>query len=207
MIRDHQKIMAITQNIKDKNMKEEILNILQNYLEIFKNEKNRQSQFLEYLNNHKDVDITDWNNFDGHIVSSGFLYALKEKRFLVLYHKDQKMYLYPGGHIDKEDKNILEAAMREVREETGISDFKQIKIQNNPLIPIDIDTHKIPYNERLDLPEHYHFDFRYLFVIESIEKITIDQDESSEYKWINMEELKKLSHYGMVLEKIEKIIK
>lgn len=117
------------------------------------------------------------------------------------------MYLYPGGHIDKEDKNILEAAMREVREETGISDFKQIKIQNNPLIPIDIDTHKIPYNERLDLPEHYHFDFRYLFVIESIEKITIDQDESSEYKWINMEELKKLSHYGMVLEKIEKIIK
>lgn len=187
-------------------MKEEILSILKSYLEIFKDEKNRQSKFLSYLNNHDDREITDWNNFDGHIVSSGFLYAFKEKKFLVLYHKDQKMFLYPGGHVDKEDKNVLKAAMRELREETGILDFSQIKVAENPLIPIDIDTHKIGYNERLNLLEHYHFDFRYLFVIESIEKITIDSDESSEYRWISMEELKKYNYYGIVIEKIEKQI-
>lgn len=187
-------------------MKEEVLSILKSYLEIFKSEENRQSQFLDYLNNHDGEEITDWNNFDGHIVSSGFLYALKEKKFLVLYHKDQKMFLYPGGHVDKEDKNVLEAAMREVREETGILDFRQIKIAENPLIPIDIDIHKINYNERLNLPEHYHFDFRYLFVVENIEKVNIDQEESLEYKWINIEELKEFSYYGLVLEKIERII-
>ena len=30
------------------------------------------------------------------------------------------MYIYPGGHIDKSDTSVLEAAKREVKEETGL---------------------------------------------------------------------------------------
>ena len=39
------------------------------------------------------------------------------------------------------------------------------ELTKNKMVPIDIDTHRIGYNERLNLPEHLHFDFRYLFVI------------------------------------------
>ena len=60
-----------------------ILNIVNKYLELFPEEFKRQEKLLDYLKNHNDKEITDWNNFDGHIVATGFIYALKEEKFLV----------------------------------------------------------------------------------------------------------------------------
>jgi len=188
-------------------MKDQVLEILEEYLKIFPEEKERQNTFLEFLKNHDSKEIIDWNNFDGHIVASGFVYAKKEQLFLILYHKDMKCFLYPGGHINSEDSNILEAARRETEEETGISNLESVKISSNELVPIDIDSHMIPYNERLDLKEHKHFDFRYLFIIDGISKVHIDTDELSEYQWVNMEKLKKNIGNQIVLDKINHIIK
>lgn len=47
-------------------------------------------------------------------------------------------------------------------EKTGLSNLEQLKLFENEQIPVDIDTHLIGYNKRLNLPAHYHFDFRYL---------------------------------------------
>ena len=187
-------------------MKEELLKIIKEYLKIYPNEKERQKQLIEYLNNHEDTELNDCNNFDGHITAGGLIYALKEKKFLVLHHRDLNMFLYPGGHSEKEDKNILETAKREVKEETGLDNLTQLKISDNELIPIDIDTHLIPYNKRRNLPEHYHFDFRYMFVLDEDVDIKIDASESSEYKWICMDDLKNDKNYGRISLKLENII-
>ena len=160
----------------------DLLNIINEYLLIYPNEKEKLNQLLDYVSKNTYDDIIDWNNFNGHIVASGFIYSKNDRKFLVLYHKDQKMFLYPGGHVDKDDESILSATIREVKEETGITNSKLIKVCDNELVPIDIDIHKISYNERLNLPEHYHYDFRYLFVIDSITDVFIDEEESSDYK-------------------------
>ncbi len=186
-------------------MKKEIMTIVESYLQIFKDEQKRQDELLQFLNKTEEQKITDWNNFCGHIVASVFIYAKREKRFLVLYHKDLKMYLYPGGHIDKEDKDILEAAKRELQEETGITKFKQLLIKNKK-IPIDISSHTTPYNKRLNLPKHRHFDFRYLFMIEKIVEIKQDTEELGDYKWIDLKELSQDKHYGKISKKIEKVL-
>ncbi len=55
-------------------MKNMILTILNSYLEIFPEEQERQSKLISYLKLHKDTEINDWNNFDGHIVAGGFIY-------------------------------------------------------------------------------------------------------------------------------------
>ncbi len=186
-------------------MKDLILLELDSYLQYFKDEKRRQEVLSNYLKGHNDKEIRDWNNFDGHVVASGFLYAKKEKRFLCLYHKDLKMYLYPGGHIEEIDKTVLEAAKREVYEETGIEHLEPF-IFSNKVLPIDIDTHIIPCNERLNLPSHYHFDFRYLFFIEKIEEINIDREEHESYKWIDINELQKDKNFGVVAVKLRDLI-
>lgn len=179
-----------------------LIELINEYLKIFPEECNRQRKVIQYLNENSN--IIDWNNFKGHIVAGGFIYAKKEMKFLVLYHKDLKMFLYPGGHIDKNDLNTLEAAKREVYEETGLKNIKQFEISNNELVPIDIDTHIINYNERLNLPEHYHFEFRYLFEIEEIKNIDIDKEELEKFKWIDINEMKKDINYGSIVDKIEK---
>lgn len=187
-------------------MRDNLINILNSYLDIFPDEQKRQVKLIEYLNSHTDYELTDWNNFEGHVVAGGFIYAEKEKKFLVMWHKDLKMNLYPGGHSDINDKNPLETSKREVKEETGIQEFKQLILSNNELIPIDIDTHIIGYNERLNLPEHYHFDFRYLYIIDQIKNINIDAEELSNYKWIDINELYDDPNYGNIATKIKKLL-
>ena len=187
-------------------MKESLINLLNSYLILFPEESERQKLLIEYLESHKDDELIDWNNFDGHIVAGGFIYAKEENKFLVLYHNDLKMFLYPGGHVDNDDVNTLFAAKREIYEETGLNDLEQLIVSDNELIPIDIDTHKIGYNERLNLPEHYHFDFRYLFVVDKIQDIKTDVEEMSGYKWISLDELTNDPNYGKVATKIKKLI-
>lgn len=184
-------------------MKEVILNILDKYLKIFPNEAKRQEALLEYLKRNNDKSVVDWNNFDGHIVAGGFIYAKHDKKFLVLWHKDLNMYLYPGGHVDLNDKSILDAAIREVKEETSLNDFSLVSLQNDKYVPIDIDTQNIRPNLRLDLPSHYHFDFRYLFVVDKICDIKIDLEEHSEYKWINIDEFKQNENFGEIYTKFK----
>jgi len=187
-------------------MKESLINLLNSYLILFPEESERQKLLIEYLESHEDDELIDWNNFDGHIVAGGFIYAKEENKFLVLYHNDLKMFLYPGGHVDNDDVNTLFAAKREILEETGINNLEQLKVSDDELMPIDIDTHKIGYNERLNLPEHYHFDFRYLFVVEKIQYIKTDVEEMAGYKWISLDELTNDPNYGKVATKIKRLI-
>lgn len=184
-----------------------LINIVNQYLEIFPEESQRQTKLIEYLEHNNDNQIIDWNNFDGHIVAGGFIYAKEENKFLVLYHKDLKMYLYPGGHVDAKDINPLETSKREIEEETGLIDLEQLVLNCNNLIPIDIDTHTVGYNERLNLPEHYHFDFRYLFMVNKIVDIKLDTEESANYKWISIDELNNNTNYCLIIKKIEKLLK
>lgn len=187
-------------------MKNKILSILSSYLQVFPQEQERQSILKKYLETHNEEECIDWNNFDGHIVAGGFIYAIEDKKFLTLYHKDLNMYTYPGGHMDKEDKNPLETAKREISEETGLKNLFQLKVTEEELVPIDIDTHIIGHNDRLNLPEHYHFDIRYLFSIDKIKDIELDQSELSDYKWISIKELYNDPNYGKIASKIEQLI-
>ena len=187
-------------------MKEIILHILNKYLILLPEEKERQSKLEKYLNKFNDEQIIDWNNFKGHIVASGLVYSKREKKLLLLYHNDMKIYIYPGGHIYANDVNPLEAAIREVKEETGLVDFEVMNLRQDNLIPIDIDTHKVNYNERLKLPEHYHFDFRYLFFVDQISDIKIDTSETSDFKWIDINELIKNTDFSDIVNKINKLL-
>lgn len=184
-----------------------ISGVVNKYLDFYKDEKERLHIFLEYLDKSDSDEISDWNNFDGHIVAGGFIYSLEEKKFLVLYHKDLKIYLYPGGHVDKEDANPLITARRDVLEETGINNLRLLNITSDEIVPIDIDTHMISYNERLDLPEHYHFEFRYLFVVDKINDIKVDISELGDYRWMDMDELYDNPYYGRIASKLDNMLK
>jgi len=187
-------------------MRDKLIESLNRYLEVFPGEYERQSKLINYLNTHEDNQLVDWNNFDGHVVAGGFVYAKEEKKFLVLYHSDLKMYLYPGGHVDNTDVDPLSAAIREVKEETGLFNLEEAKVVDNMMVPIDIDTHMIGYNSRLNLPAHYHFDFRYLFMIDRIENIKMDTEELADYQWISVDELRDDPNYGKVASKIERLV-
>lgn len=186
-------------------MNDDIKKLVNKYLRVFPDEVNRLLLLNQFL--QVEHEIFDWNNFNGHITVGAFLYVKSTDEFLVLYHKDLKMFLYPGGHVDKEDANLLNTACRELKEETGIVEVEEFLVGDNRLIPLDIDIHKIPKNERLNLPEHYHFDFRYLFLIEDKVDIKIDNDEFLEYRWISKNDMVSHTEFGKIVEKFKVISK
>lgn len=185
-------------------MKEKLILIIDQYLSIFPKETKSLSKLLDFLSNASDDEIVDWNNIKGHLTAGAFIYCKTEDKFLILYHTDLKMYLYPGGHAIKEDESPLETAKRELEEETGLVNLELISICDSS-VPIDIDIHMIPYNKKINIPDHYHFDFRYLFCIEKISNINFDQDEFKSYKWISSKELNKDKNYCNVINKVLKI--
>ena len=68
----------------------------------------------------------------------------------MVHHNILKRYLQPGGHIDKNDRNPLDAAKRELFEETGIDSeilTYQCAEPLNSLIPFNVSVHKIPENK------------------------------------------------------------
>lgn len=82
-------------------MNELLLKIINEYLAVFPNEKDRQEQFINYLNHYSEEQIVDWNNFDGHVVAGGFVYAKQDKKFLVLYQNDLEILKCHGGIIKR----------------------------------------------------------------------------------------------------------
>ena len=90
----------------------------------------------------------------GHITASGLV--IKDDKALLIFHPYIKRWFQPGGHID-EGESPIEAAIREVYEETGY--VCEIDPDNQELL--DIDIHEIPANPKKGEPAHLHIDLLY----------------------------------------------
>jgi 8-oxo-dGTP pyrophosphatase MutT (NUDIX family) len=143
----------------------------------FAEEKVFIPRFLDLLNQprcfHRD-------HLPGHITGSAWIVNVDRTRALLVHHAKLNRWLQPGGHADGEE-NVLNVALREAQEETGVLDFKLLQEKI-----FDLDIHPIP--ARKDFPEHLHFDVRFLFQAEEKEKIIVSE-ESHDVKWISLKEL------------------
>ena len=102
----------------------------------------------------------DRNQFEpGHFTGSAFVLSPQLDAILLIFHEKLKLWLQPGGHVDRNDPSMLAAAARELSEETGVTrPVMHPKVEG----PLAIDIHVIP--ARKSEPEHLHFDIRYLFI-------------------------------------------
>ena len=141
----------------------------------------------------------------GHITASALIVDRASRRTLLHFHKRLGRWLQVGGHVEYET-DIAAAALREAREETGLTDLEFHPAAAAP--PIDFDVHTIP--RRRKTPEHLHLDFRYLLLTRRPESINPAADESTEFMWLSFDEaltldseidpsLKRLLRKGQVL--------
>jgi len=104
------------------------------------------------------VEIFDRKTNPGHITASGII--LSNDCLLMVRHPALGKWLQPGGHVESGETPI-QAAIREVAEETGLS-AKIHPWHESKNFPIDINIHAIPENKRKFEPAHVHYDFRYI---------------------------------------------
>jgi 8-oxo-dGTP pyrophosphatase MutT (NUDIX family) len=96
---------------------------------------------------------------DGHVTASAIVARPAADEVVLVFHRKLDRWLQPGGHIEDGDVSVFSAALREAREETGISDFAA-PIDDTIL---DVDVHAIPASG--DDPAHFHYDVRFLLTV------------------------------------------
>lgn len=94
------------------------------------------------------------------------------------------MWFQFGGHSDGES-NSLNVAKREIEEEAGL---KNLQLISNKIF--DVDVQKIGFSAKKNEPEHYHYDINFLFYTSN--KNYKVSNESTEIKWVTIEEAKEL---------------
>ncbi len=124
----------------------------------------------------------------GHITGSGLLVSADGNRVLMNHHTFLNIWICFGGHADGET-DILNVALREVTEESGIADVEPV---NTSIF--DVDIHAIPANIKKGEPPHKHFDIRYLFrVRNAASEAFAMSEESLNLRWCSYEEAQKLA--------------
>ena len=187
-------------------MKTNIKKIVDKYLDYYPEEDLSKLQLLLEHNKDNESNLFNRKNFEGHITARGFIYSLNDYKLLLLEHKALNKFLQPGGHVENVDNEIIDSARREILEETGLSDLKNISIEDDINIPFDINSHFIPANEKKAEDGHYHHDFRFLFVVDKEEDVKLDSNESNDYKWIYVNGLIDDKTFGLSIKKIIDIV-
>ncbi len=119
------------------------------------------------------------SNQAGHITASGLV--INDDKVLLIFHPYIKQWMQPGGHIDEGERPV-EAAIREVFEETGVV----CEPLNENLDPIDIDLHEIPANSKKSEGKHLHIDL--LFLLRVLEEG--HSPEGIQKAWVSLDQVR-----------------
>ena len=144
---------------------------------------------------------TKRSNFvPGHFTASAFLLSPNQQEICLIYHGKLHLWLQPGGHIEPTDIGVVEAAKREVMEETGNLDFALFDIRN-PIF--DLDIHTIPESPKRNAPAHDHFDVRMLFQAHS--PTLVAGDDALDARWVPIGDVKDAGTDQSVMRAVEKL--
>jgi 8-oxo-dGTP pyrophosphatase MutT (NUDIX family) len=113
----------------------------------------------------------------GHLTGSAWIVDPSRRRVLLTHHRKLDKWLQPGGHADG-DPDLLAVALREAREETGLTRLKPVSTDL-----FDVDRHWIP--PRGDVPGHWHLDLRFLVEADPEEELSVSE-ESHDLMWVDL---------------------
>jgi len=182
-----------------------ISHIVNAYLSIYPLEQESLKLLQDQLS--KSDNLISRKNFVGHITASGFVLDKSRRKVALIKHLALDKFLQPGGHVDPEDDSLLHAAIREIKEETGLERFLTLAIlPNNPEIPLDINSHYIPENPHKGEAAHFHHDFRFCFILEDENVIfTKQEEEVSECKMVELWKLMDIVQFADIYNKIRNL--
>ena len=132
--------------------------------------------------------LADRRASPGHLTASGIVFDPSDRMILLMHHRGLDRWLQPGGHLDAGELP-LEAARREIFEETGVTVVTALSPVHDRALPIDIDSHAIPASAKKNEPAHTHHDFRFAFAVDRLaHPLTIAESEAADIAWMSLDD-------------------
>ena len=120
-----------------------------------------------------------------HFTASALVLHPETRRVLLRWHVKHGLWLQVGGHGDPGESDPLQIALREAREETGLTDLV-------PWPDASLRHVVVCYvRPSLTEPEHEHADLRYFLATANPGAIA-PEDEHSPLRWLSLDEAREL---------------
>ena len=155
-------------------------------------------------------DVFERSNPVAHMTASAWIVNKDRTKILMAYHNIYKSFSWLGGHCDGE-RDCLKAALKEVREESGIQNVKPVSEEILSIEALTVDGH---YKHGEYVASHLHLNVTYLIEADDTETLRIKEDENSAVKWFDKDKAVEASNekwfrdnvYSKLNEKMEKMI-
>ena len=186
--------------------RQELMESIRTYQPFNEQEEMDKSLILNWIETQDDAFSRD--NTVAHMTASAWVVNKDRSRVLMVYHNIYDSWSWLGGHADGET-DLLAVAIREVKEEAGISGVRPVSEKIFSLESLTVDGH---VKRGKYVSSHLHLNVTYLLEADPEEQVFVKEDENSGVGWFTPEEaLKKSTEpwfvervYGKLVEKMKK---
>jgi len=123
-------------------------------------------------------------NAEAHLTASAWIVSPDRRRTLMCFHRLYDSWSWLGGHADGET-DLLAVALREVREESGLSRVRPV---TDALFSVEILTVDGHEKRGAYVSSHLHLNVTYLLEADPDEPLTVKEDENSGLAWFELDE-------------------
>lgn len=160
-----------------------ILDDLENFVPFNKEEEADKKVLIKFIKDNPDYLYRA--NPIGHFSASAWIVNNDFSKVLMCYHKIYDSWSWCGGHADG-DENLLDVAVREVKEETGL---KNIQVLSRKIFSIECLHVMGHYKNGKYVSSHLHFNLTYLIQADEKEKLIVKPDENKGLAWFTEQEV------------------
>ena len=162
--------------------REDSIRQIENYPPFNEQEEKDKALILGWIRDNENA--FSRKNTVAHITASAWVVNKDRSKVLMVYHNIYNSWSWLGGHADGET-DLLSVAIREVKEEAGISNVRPVSEEIFSLESLTVDGHVKKGNY---VSSHLHLNITYLLEADSEEQVSVKADENSGVAWFSPED-------------------
>ena len=161
-------------------------------------EAHDKAEMLRLMEENSDIFMRE--NDRAHMTASAWVVNQARDKVLMVYHNIYDSWSWLGGHADGEE-DLLAVALREVREESGLTNVRPVSEDIYSLEILTVGEHQ---KNGVCVREHLHLNLTYLLEADEGEALHIKEDENSGVRWFAPEAALSASSEPWMVEHIYK---
>lgn len=178
--------------------RQKLVSQISRYVPYNEQEEADKALILNWIEKNDDAFLRD--NVVAHMTASAWVVDKDRSKVLMVYHNIYHSWSWLGGHADGET-DLLAVAIREVKEEAGISDVRPVSEEIFSLESLTVDGH---VKKGRYVSSHLHLNVTYLLEADEAEVLRIKPDENSGVRWFSLKEALAACSEPWMIERVYK---